>query len=78
MKRKAIVPLVLGLGIGLLAVKFAVDAIKKRRRRVKRGGRSTSSRPRKTSRHEELRAGMVELLETTDTPLTPQNDRIEI
>ncbi|MEK6799050.1 MAG: Flp pilus assembly protein CpaB [Planctomycetota bacterium] len=78
MKRKAIVPLVLGLGIGLLAVKFAVDAIKKAQ---------ASGEARRTinvvqakediAAHEELRAGMVELLETTDTPLTPQNDRIE-
>ena len=47
------------------------------RRRVKRGGRLTSSRPRKTSRPTLRARRMVELLETTDTPLTPQNDRIE-
>lgn len=77
MRGKAFIPLLLGLGVGLLAVKFGVDAVKKAR------GSGSSQTTVQVVRakldidaHEAITAEMVELIETVDTSFIPQNDRI--
>jgi len=77
MKRKAIIPLVLGLAIGLLAVKFGIDAIR----------RAQASNPvQKTitvvqakvdiNAYDEIRMDMVDVMETVENSLVPPNERI--
>ncbi len=78
MKRKAIIPLVLGLGIGLLAVKFGIDAI--RQAQASNEAKATVSVVRAKldiPAHEEIRADMLELIEVQDSLLVPAIDRIE-
>lgn len=77
MKRKAIVPLVLGLAIGLLAVKFGVDAV----RRAQATGQNQKMMKVVLAKadigaFDEIRADMVELTETPETSLIAQGDRI--
>ena len=77
MKGKAIIPLVLGLGIGLIAVKFGIDTIKKAQ---------AANTPQETltvvwakqdiGAHEKITAELVELVETPESPFIPAASRI--
>ncbi len=77
MKSKAIIPLALGLCIGLVAVKFGIDAVNKAR------GANT---PQETfavvwakqdiGAHEEITAEVVETVETAESPLIPAESRM--
>ncbi len=77
MKGKAIIPLVLGLGIGLFTVKFLVDTIKAAKA-------SNSSKDtimvvqavQDISPYEAITPEKVALVETTDSMLAPEVDRI--
>ncbi len=77
MKGKAIIPLLLGLGIGLVAVKFAVNTIK----RAQAAGHTTETikvvrAKQDISAYEEIAVEKVELVETVDNLFAPANDRI--
>ncbi len=78
MKRKAIVPLLLGLGVGLVTVKLAVDTIRKAQ-----AGNSAQvtvmvvQAKQDIAAFEEITAEMVTLLETADSSLVPATERIE-
>jgi pilus assembly protein CpaB len=77
MKRKAIIPLVLGLGIGLLAVKFGVDSI--RRAQASNAARQTVTVVRAKqdiAGYEEIQKDMVETVETADSLFAPANERL--
>ena len=77
MKQKAIVPLVLGLAIGLIAVKFGVDAIQRAQASGKAKQTVTVIQAKEDiDAHAEIRLGMVEALEVVETALTPANERI--
>ena len=78
MKTKAFIPLILGLCVGLVAVKFLVDSLQ-------RAQGSTTDRGAKTplvlakqdiERFEEITAEMLEVVETTDVSLVPAAERI--
>jgi len=78
MKRRAMVPLILGLVIGLVAVKFAVDSIRKAQ--ASNQAKQTFSLVRAKldiDAHAELRPEMLEMIETSDAQLAPANERIE-
>ncbi len=78
MKRKAIIPLVLGLGIGLLAVKFVVQSIQKAQASSQARQVVTVVRAKQDiAAHEEITKDLVETLETADNLFAPANDRIE-
>jgi pilus assembly protein CpaB len=78
MKKTAIIPLILGLGIGLFAVKLAVDTIRKAQ------AASSSARviqvvqaAQDIDAQSEITPEMVKLIETSDTSLAPQHERME-
>ncbi len=78
MKRKAIIPLVLGLGIGLLAVKFGVDSI--RRAQASNAARQSVTVVRAKqdiAGYEEIQKDMVETVETADSLFAPANERLD-
>lgn len=78
MGRKAIIPLVLGLGIGLLAVKFVVKSISDAQ--ASSNARQIVSMVRAKQdigAYEEINKESVEVIETADSLLTPANERIE-
>lgn len=78
MGRKAIIPLVLGLGIGLLAVKFVVKSISDAQ--ASSNARQIVSMVRAKQdigAYEEITKEAVEVIETADSLLTPANERIE-
>ncbi len=78
MSRKAIIPLVLGLGIGLLAVKFIVESIQKAQ--ASGAARQTVTvvwAKQDIAAHEEIGKDMVETVDTADSLFAPKNDRIE-
>jgi pilus assembly protein CpaB len=78
MSRKAIIPLVLGLGIGLLAVKFVVQSIQKAQASSASHQIVTVVRAKEDiAAHEEITKEAVETVETADSLFAPQNDRIE-
>ena len=78
MKTKAIIPLVLGLCVGLVAVKFLADSLQRAQ------GSTTDSSAKipvvlakqDIERFEEITAEMLELVETTDESLVPATERI--
>lgn len=77
MKGKAVIPLVLGLGIGLVAVKYVIDTVKQAR------ASGASSRTVKVVRakqdigaYVQITPEMVELVETGDGAFAPSSDRI--
>lgn len=77
MRGKAIIPLVLGLCIGLVAVKFGVDAIKNARGAAP--AQSTieiACAKLDISAYEKITAEMVELVKTTDDTFVSVQDRI--
>jgi len=76
MKGKAIIPLALGLCIGLIAVKFGVDAVKRAR------GSVTAQETVKVVRakvdidaYAELKPEMLELIDAPSSSLIPANER---
>ncbi len=78
MSRKAIIPLVLGLGIGLLAVKFVVESIQKAQASSAARQVVTIVRAKQDiAAHEEIGKELVETVETADNLLAPSNERIE-
>lgn len=78
MKSKAIIPLALGLGIGLIAVKFAVDAIQSARAANQNKQTITVMRTRvDIGAFQEITPDMVEAFETDENPLFPDAERIE-
>lgn len=77
MKGKAIIPLVIGLCIGLFAVKFLMDTVQKAK------GARTEQEIFQVVRakldidsYETITAEAVELIETTDSTLAPETDRV--
>lgn len=78
MKGKAIIPLVLGLAVGLLAVKFGVDSIRKAQASSEKTETVKAVRAREDiSAYQEIKKEMVEVIETADSLFAPMNDRIE-
>jgi Flp pilus assembly protein CpaB len=78
MKGKAIIPLVLGLGIGIVAVKVAVDTIRKAKAANRPSATIHAVRAREDiAAQEEISLEMVELVETADSLFAPENERIE-
>ena len=77
MKGKAIIPLVLGLGIGLIAVKFGVNALKKAQAASGPTEKFSVVRAKQDiAPFMEITEEMVELVKTPDNPFAPANDRI--
>ncbi|MGD2109565.1 MAG: Flp pilus assembly protein CpaB [Phycisphaerae bacterium] len=78
MKRKAIIPLVLGLGIGLFTVKLAVDTIRKAQaanegaKPVKVVWATHDIRP-----FEAITPDMVGVVETTESLFVPESERFD-
>ena len=77
MKRKAIIPLVLGLGVGLVTVKYLVDTI----RTAQASGQSTDTvtvvrATQDINAYEEITVDKVEVVKTVDNLLAPANDRV--
>lgn len=77
MKGKAIIPLILGLCVGLVAVKFLVDAVQKAR------GSTTGQEAIAVVRarvdigsYQKITEDLVEIVETTDGTLAPSLQRI--
>jgi len=78
MKRKAIIPLVLGVGIGLFTVKLAVDTIRKAQAANKAAQTVKVVRATQDIRaHEAVSPEMVEVVETTESLFIPASDRFE-
>lgn len=78
MKGKAIIPLVLGLCVGLVAVKLLVDTLKKAQ--ASGAGRQAIAAvqaKRDIDAFTQITADMVELVQTTDTRFVPARDRID-
>lgn len=78
MKGKAIIPLVLGLGVGILAVKLAMDTIRK----AQAGGKDVEMvmvvrMTQDIRAFDEIQQDMLEVVETSDTTLIPAEERIE-
>jgi pilus assembly protein CpaB len=77
MKGKAVIPLVLGLCIGLVAVKFVVDTLKKAKASGSSQQTITAVRAKQDiSAYALLTPEMLEVVETTDSKLVPSNERI--
>jgi pilus assembly protein CpaB len=77
MNKKAIVPLVLGLGIGLLAVKFGVDAIRKAQASNDNKATITIVMAKQDiNAFDEIEPNMIEAVEVADSPLIPTSERI--
>lgn len=78
MNRRAIIPLVVGLGIGLLAVKFAINTIRKAQASSESNKTVTVVRAKlDISAHEEIQKDMVETVETADSLFAPANERMD-
>ena len=78
MKGKAFIPLVLGLCVGLVAVKFLVDKIQNAK--GSQGDQQTMTIVRVTEdigSYKALRAEMLEVITVPDSALVPPRDRIE-
>ena len=78
MKRTAIIPLVLGLGIGLLAVKFGVDSIRKAQASIAARQSVTVVRAKQDiAAYEGIQKDMVETVETADSLFAPATERMD-
>jgi len=78
MKGKAIVPLVLGLVVGLVAVKFGVDAIKSAQGSGEAQRQITVVRAKlDIAAYQEVTPDLLESFTTTDPQFAPANERIE-
>jgi len=78
MKGKAVIPLVLGLLIGLVAVKYVIDTVRK----AQASGQARSTvhvvrAKQDIGAYLEINEDMVEVVETADGQLAPSSDRIE-
>ncbi len=77
MRGKAFIPLALGLCVGLLAVKFGVDAIKKAQGGTQAPTEIQIVRAKlDIGAYEKITEEMVELATTTDKNLIPESDRV--
>ncbi len=78
MNRRAIIPLVVGLGIGLLAVKFAVNTIRKAQASNATKQTVTVVRAKQDiAAYEEIQREMVETVETADNLFIPAKERMD-
>lgn len=78
MKKTAIIPLILGLGIGLFTVKLAVDTIRKAQAANAPTTMMTVVQAREDiDAFETITAEMLTLLETAESDLAPEDERIE-
>lgn len=78
MNRRAMIPLVVGLGIGLLAVKFAIDTIRKAQASSESSRTVTVVRAKMDiAAHEEIEKEMVETVETSDSLFAPAKERMD-
>lgn len=76
MKGRAIIPLVLGLGIGLVAVKFVVDTLKQAKASGAATQKITAIRAKQDiGAFAQIKKEWVEEIETSDTLLVPARDR---
>ncbi len=78
MKSKAIIPLVLGLAVGIATVRLAVNAVRK----AQAGSRAAAvvmvvRATQDIDAFKRITAEMVELIETVDSVLIPERDRFE-
>lgn len=79
MQRKAIIPLILGLGIGLVTVKLAVDTIRKARAANQPAELITVVRATQDiGANEEISPEMVAIVETADSPFAPEGERFGV
>lgn len=77
MKSKAIIPLVLGLGVGLVAVKFLMDTVKKAKGSNTQQTLVTAVRAKMDiEAFQEITPDLVEQIETAASPLLPAGDRV--
>jgi len=77
MKAKAIIPLLLGLGVGVVTVKLAVDTIRKAQAANKGPDKITAVRAKMDiEAFEEITPEMVEVVETADSLFAPAAERI--
>ncbi len=77
MKGKAIVPLVLGLVVGLLAVKFGVDAVRSAQGSNQMGEKITAVRAKQDiAAFQKITPDLVELFQTSDPQFAPDSERI--
>lgn len=78
MNRRAIVPLLVGLGIGLVAVKFAINTIRKAQASSESSKAVTVVRTKlDIAAHEEIQKDMIETVETADSLFAPANERMD-
>jgi pilus assembly protein CpaB len=78
MNRRAIIPLLVGLGIGLLAVKFAISTIRKAQASSESNKTVTVVRAKlDIAAHEEIQKDMVETVATADSLFAPANERMD-
>ena len=78
MKSKAIIPLILGLAVGIATVKLAINTIRKAQAGNKPADIVSTVRAKQDiDPYKEITAEMVEVIETPANPLVPDNDRCE-
>jgi pilus assembly protein CpaB len=78
MKSKAIIPLVLGLVVGLFAVKFGVDAIRKAQASNTQKATFAAVRAKQDiSSHVAITKDMVEIVQTSDEQFAPMKERFD-
>lgn len=78
MKGKAIIPLVLGLAVGLLAVKFVIDTIHKAQSNSQAAPTFKVVRARQNiDAYEKFAESMLEVIESNDENFAPAKDRFE-
>lgn len=75
MKGKAIIPLVLGLCVGLVAVKFLVDAVQDARGSTTRETIAVVRAKADIGSYQKITEELVEIVETTDASLAPALQR---
>jgi pilus assembly protein CpaB len=77
MKGKAIIPLVLGLCVGLVAVKLLVDTLKKAQASSAASQMVEAVRAKQDiDAYTEIKPEMVEVIKTSDSRFAPANDRV--
>jgi len=78
MKGKAIVPLILGLVVGLLAVKFGVDAVRSAQGSGQASQQITAIRAKlDIAPYQEITPDLLEVFTTTDAQFAPASERID-
>ena len=77
MNRRAAIPLILGLVIGLVAVKFVMDSVRRAQASSQAKQTVTAVQAKQDiNAYEEIRPEMVQAVETVDSQLTPSNERL--